>query len=845
MAGNGWIENRERPLRTPDGEIPVVFGVRPVASEAANVKRKLNESREVLHLFIEHAPAALAMLDCDMRYLAVSRRWLRDFGLPSGVIGRSHYEVFPEIPERWKALHRRALAGEDLYCDEDRFVRPDFSIQWLRWEIHPWRTGNGGIGGIVIFTEDITQQKKDKENLQLAASVFTNAREGILICDPHGSILDVNEMFTRITGYTRADVLGRNPRILKSGRQSEAFYSDLWRALGESGYWSGEIWNKAKDGRIYPETLTISAVYDRASKVQHYVALFSDVTEAREQERQLERMAQFDALTNLPNRVLLTDRLQQAMAQAHRHGQMLAVACVDLDGFRAVNDQYGQEAGDQLLMGVARRMRRVLGETDTLARIGGDEFVAVLLDLADVDAVRPILESLLACASQPEDCGDSSVQVSASIGVVLYPQTEEIDADQLLRQAGQAMYQSKLAGKNRYQIFDPTRDITIRTFHEDLEQIRRGLVTGEFLLYYQPRVNMSTGVLAGAEALIRWDHPTRGRLLPDLFLPVIENHPLIDRIGEWVIGKALQQLESWSAAGLRIPVSVNIAAHQLQQPGFVDRLRDLLAAHPDIRPSFLELEILETSALRDVAQVSHVLTACRELGVSIALDDFGTGYSSLTYFKRLPVNLLKIDRSFVRDILDDPEDLNILEGVLGLATAFDRVAIAEGVETVDHGRLLLQLGCVYGQGNGIAWPMPGEDLPAWSAAWIPDPAWAQVVPVAPRKRSLVHAAVAHRAWIAAMASFLLGGRRLPPPLDPHRCRLGHWLDSERSSPLGATAPFAQIDLLHSQIHDCADRTAAPDAPQLSGNAESEVQELHHLRDQLLEQMNLLLQDAVS
>ncbi|MGB6611523.1 MAG: PAS domain S-box protein, partial [Acidobacteriaceae bacterium] len=275
MAGNGWIENRERPLRTPDGEIPVVFGVRPVASEAANVKRKLNESREVLHLFIEHAPAALAMLDCDMRYLAVSRRWLRDFGLPSGVIGRSHYEVFPEIPERWKALHRRALAGEDLYCDEDRFVRPDFSIQWLRWEIHPWRTGNGGIGGIVIFTEDITQQKKDKENLQLAASVFTNAREGILICDPHGSILDVNEMFTRITGYTRADVLGRNPRILKSGRQSEAFYSDLWRALGESGYWSGEIWNKAKDGRIYPETLTISAVYDRASKVQHYVALFS------------------------------------------------------------------------------------------------------------------------------------------------------------------------------------------------------------------------------------------------------------------------------------------------------------------------------------------------------------------------------------------------------------------------------------------------------------------------------------------------------------------------------------------------------------------------------------------
>jgi diguanylate cyclase (GGDEF)-like protein/PAS domain S-box-containing protein len=845
-GSNRWIDNRGRPLRTQAGEIPGLFGVRPDSIGAADVKPRLNESREVFHLFIEHAPAAIAMFDRDMRYVAASHRWLHDFGLNADVIGRSHYDVFPEIPDRWKALHRRALAGEDLYCEEDRFVRPDFSIQWLRWEIHPWRAADGGIGGIVIFTEDITQQKKDKENLQLAASVFTNAREGIVICDPHGAILDVNETFTRITGYSRAEVLGRNPRILKSGRQSDAFYGDMWRVLLQNGYWSGEVWNKAKDGRIFPETLTISAVYDRASKVQHYVALFSDVTEAREQERQLERMAQFDALTSLPNRVLLTDRLQQAMAQAHRHGQMLAVACVDLDSFRAVNDQYGQEAGDQLLMAVARRMRRVLGETDTLARIGGDEFVAVLLDLPDVDAVRPILESLLACASQPEDCGDASVQVSASIGVVFYPQTEEIDADQLLRQADQAMYQSKLAGKNRYQIFDPTRDITIRTFHEDLEQIRRALVTGEFVLYYQPRVNMSTGAVVGAEALIRWDHPTRGRLLPALFLPVIENHPLIDRIGEWVIGKALAQLENWNAAGLMIPVSVNIAAHHLQQPDFVDRLRILLFAHPNIRPSCLELEILETSALRDVAQVSHVLAACRELGVSIALDDFGTGYSSLTYFKRLPVNLLKIDRSFVRDVLDDPEDLNILEGVLGLATAFDRVAIAEGVETVDHGRLLLQLGCVYGQGNGIAWPMPGEDLPAWSAAWNPDPAWALVASVAPRKRSLVHAAVAHRAWIAAMASFLLGGRRVPPLLDPHRCRFGRWLDSERSTPLGATTTFEQVDQLHRQIHDRADRASAQEAtgPNVA-DAQAEVNELHRLRDDLLDQMNLLLQDAVS
>ena len=841
-----WIDNRSYPLKTAEGEVIGLLGVCPDITGPIDAVHQLRESRELFQLFIEHAPAALAMFDRDMCYIAASHRWLTDFGLGGeDVIGRSHYEVFPEIPERWRAQHRRVLAGENIYSDEDRFVRADCSIQWLRWEMHPWRTSEGAVGGILIFSEEITQRKRDTEQLQLAASVFTNAREGIMICDPRGAILDVNDMFTRITGYTRAEVLGRNPRILKSGRQSEAFYRDLWRSLAENGRWSGEIWNRSKDGRVYPEILTISAVYDRAFRTQHYVALFSDVTQAKEQEQQLERMAHFDALTNLPNRALLADRLQQAMAQAHQRGQIVAVACLDLDGFRAVNENYGQEAGDELLMGVARRMKQVLREADTLARIGGDEFVAVLLDLPDAEAARPILDNLLACISQPQQSGDATFRISASIGVVFYPQGEKVDADQLLRQAGQAMYQSKLAGKDRYQIFDPRHDITVRTFHQDLQQIRQALVRNEFVLHYQPRVNMSSGQLVGAEALIRWHHPTRGHLAPALFLPIIENHPLIDRIGEWVIEHAMQQLEKWTAVGLAIPVSVNIAAHHLQQPDFIDSLRMLLGAHPSIRPSMLELEVLESSALHDVAQVSRVLAACREIGVSVALDDFGTGYSSLTYFKRLPVNLLKIDRSFVCDILDDPEDLSILEGVLGLATAFDRTAIAEGVETVDHGRLLLQLGCIYGQGNGIARPMPGEELPAWSAAWNPDPAWMNVVSVAPRKRTLVHAAVAHRAWVAAMEAFLLGNRHSPPSLDPHRCRFGRWLDSERLTPMGETGAFQEVDRLHLESHALGNLASAWEPAVTGADVHSQVSELHRLRDKLLERMNLLLQDAAA
>ncbi len=840
-----WIDNRKYPIKTPEGETIGIFGICPDITEAIDAEHKLRESREVFQLFIEHAPAALAMLDRDMHYLAVSRRWREDFGLGSQpLVGRSHYDLFPEIPDRWKVLHRRALAGEVLYCDEDRFVREDFTMQWLRWEIHPWRNAEEAIGGLLIFTEDITQERQDREKLTLAASVFTNAREGILICDPQGAILDVNEMFTRITGYSRAEVLGRNPRILKSGKHTEDFYRHMWRALSETGQWSGEVWNKAKDGRIFPETLTISAVYDRGSSVRHYVALFSDLTQTKEHERQLEHRVHFDALTNLPNRVLLADRLQQAMAHAKRSGHMLAVACLDLDAFRVVNDDYGNEAGDRLLMSVARRMKQALRETDTLARIGGDEFVAVVLDLPDTHASKPVLNSLLACAAQPELVGDATLKVSASIGVVFYPQQEEIDADQLLRQADQAMYQAKLAGKNRYHIFDPEQDISIRSFHEDLDQIHGALLGGEFVLHYQPRVNMSTGEVVSAEALLRWRHPTRGYLLPDSFLPVIENNPLIDRVGEWVIEQVLEQLESWHAGGLRIPISVNIAAHHLQQPDFVDRLRTLLAGHPVVRPSWLELEVLETSALRDVAHVTHVLTACRELGVSIALDDFGTGYSSLSYFKRLPINTLKIDRSFIRDVLADPEDLSILEGVLGLATAFDRVAIAEGVETVDHGRLLLQLGCVFGQGNGIAGPMPGEELPAWSATWSPDPAWVNAASVAPRKRTLLHAAVAHRAWVAAMDSYLIGGRRVPPPLDPHRCRFGRWLDGERKNSIGDTLAFQTVDRLHRQLHDQSEEAMNCDPMERVRDIERSVRELHQVGDSLLEQLNLLLQDAI-
>ena len=432
-------------------------------------------------------------------------------------------------------------------------------------------------------------------------------------------------------------------------------------------------------------------------------------------------------LTGLPNRVLLADRLHLAMTQSVRRCQQLAVVYLDLDGFKSINDRHGHELGDHLLRHVATRMKLALREGDTLARIGGDEFVAVLIDLDDSQAAVPLLNRLLTAAAETVQLAEFSLQISASLGVTFYPQTEALEADQLLRQADQAMYQAKLAGKNRFHFFDAEQDRTTRGHFESLESIRNALVANEFVLYYQPKVNMRTGAVIGVEALIRWQHPDKGLLAPALFLPVIEEHALAVAMGEWVIDTALSQIEHWQNEDLalseRFNVSVNVGARQLQQGNFAAYLQDLLAAHPQVRPAQLEVEILETSALNDLAGVSQVIEDCHRIGVLFALDDFGTGYSSLSYLKHLGVSLLKIDQSFVRDMLDDPDDLAILQGVIGLAAAFKRRVIAEGVETEAHGHLLLQMGCELGQGYAIARPMPAHDFPQWLQHWQMKPMW--------------------------------------------------------------------------------------------------------------------------
>ena len=573
-----------------------------------------------------------------------------------------------------------------------------------------------GLASIAI------EKKQAEERIKRAASVFTHANEGIMITDATPTIIEVNDTFSRITGYRPEEVLGKNPNILKSGRQTPEFYADMWSQIIAQGHWRGEIWNRRKNGEIYPEILTISAVKDAADIVQHYVSLSTDITPMKAYQGQLERIAHYDSLTNLPNRVLLADRLKIAMAHCQRHNKSLAVAFMDLDGFKVVNDSYGHTVGDELLIAVSQRMKVALRECDTLARIGGDEFIAVLADLDQFEDCEVVLTRLLKAAADPVSVGDVEMQVSVSIGVTHYPQ-DGADADQLMRHADQAMYVAKQAGKNRFHLFDTEQDNAIIIQRTSIGNINTALDSGEFVLHYQPKVNMRTGEVLGAEALIRWQHPVSGLIPPLEFLPVIEGHGVSLKLGEWVIDAALSQIMQWRSMGINLAVSVNISGFQLQQNNFTTRLAMLLAAHPQVDPKCLELEILETSALQDTKQVSATMNACHELGVRFALDDFGTGYSSLTYLKRLPAYLIKIDQSFVRDMLDDTDDLAIVEGVVGLAKAFQRKVIAEGVETVAHGAALLQLGCELAQGYGIARPMPADDIPLWLSNWQADETW--------------------------------------------------------------------------------------------------------------------------
>ena len=705
-------------------------------------------------------------------------------------------------PEERQQLSDDLIAAGEIHGREIELVRLDGTPLWgsvtARKRVDP--TGNVLFEGII---EDITERKLAEASLRQSASVFEHAKEGILVTQADGSILDVNDAFCDITGYQRKEIIGQNTRILHSGRHDDAFYATMRKTLETDGQWHDEIWNRRKDGSVYAAMQTTSAVRNNEGKIIRYVSLFSDVTALKEQQAQLEHIAHYDPLTKLPNRSLLSDRLHQAMTQCQRRNTQVAVAYLDLDGFKEVNDQFGHGLGDQLLSILSQRLNRCLREGDTLARIGGDEFIGVFLDLEHPEEATPVMERLLDVVSIPVDIGNITVKVSASIGVTFFPQFTDVDGDQLIRQADQAMYLAKQSGRNRFALFDSERDRAVCGHHEEIEQIRLALTREEFRLHYQPKVNLRTGQVIGVEALIRWQHPERGLLLPGTFLPAIADDPVSVELGRWVLETAAAQAERWIYEGLHLPVSVNVDNRQLCAPDFMETLQQCLERHPALSPGDLELEILETGALEDVEEISRIITRCADLGVEFALDDFGTGYSTLTHLKRLPAKILKIDQTFVRDMLDDPEDLTILEGVQGLADAFHRQTIAEGMETTAQGAVLLSLGCHLAQGYGIARPMPGDEIPGWIARWRPDPSWNGRTRINDDDLPILFAIVEQRAWVRSLEAYLSEGLGNPP--DSHACRFDQWLEETGKQRYGSHPIMSDLISCHDHYHQITDQ----------------------------------------
>lgn len=560
----------------------------------------------------------------------------------------------------------------------------------------------------IAVKQDVTQKRLDEEQMRLASKVFENTLEGVLVTDPKGNIVYTNQAFQDITGYSNEEVMGKNPKILSSGKHDQKFYQDMWQALIEKGEWQGEIWNRRKTGEIYPEWLTLSAIKDNCGKTVQYAAILSDLTSRKQNEERIKHLAYHDALTDLPNRYLFLDRLTLALAHSARHESTLAVLFLDLDRFKDVNDTLGHAAGDHLLQEVARRLQKCIRDEDTVARMGGDEFT-LLLPEVNVERAKDVARRILKVFEKPFLLEDKELLITPSIGIAT-ASDKSIDAQTILRYADLAMYKAKESGKNRYWIYQSDMSLIAQNRLTLEQRLRRALEREEFVLYYQPQVDVVSGKLLGMEALLRWKHPEAGIIPPMKFIPIAEETGLILPIGEWVLRTAIAQNVAWQKKGLSpLRIAVNLSGRQLLQEDLVEKVKSILEEEK-MDGKWLELEITESVAMHDIELTARVLNEFKKMGVHIAIDDFGIGYSSLSYLKLFPIDTLKVDQSFIRDSLHNPENGTIVSTIIGLARDLNFLAIAEGVETEAQYEFLKEQSCAGIQGYLISRPLPAQEM---------------------------------------------------------------------------------------------------------------------------------------
>ncbi len=612
------------------------------------------------------------------------------------------------VRRHWRqALRHGPIDLEFRLAAEDK----DRLTQWVHVQAEVQRDAQGHLTEVIGTLQNITLRKAEEAHARLAARIFDSANESIIVTDAQRNIVAVNAAFTRITGYTAEEVLGKNPRLVRSGRQDRHFYAGMWRQLKEQGSFQGEFWNRAKDGRLYALIQTISVLRNEEGRLTHYVGIGIDVSSLREAEDRSRYLSTHDLLTDLPNRLTIAERTRALLVSRRdaRLGSVLVV--LGVDNFKAINDSMGHHAGDSLLVELADRLRALAAQGMMVGRLGGDEFL-VMTTLAGRDQAGDLARSLLDQMSVPFRIEGHELAVTVSAGISVYP-SDGADFDALLKNAETALYGAKSDGRNAIRFYDPQMNV------ESLERLilvsalRRAIPAGELRSWYQPKIDLATGRPVGAEALVRWQHPEQGFIPPGRFIPAAESLDLIVAIGEWMLEEACAQIARWQACGLGwIPVAVNLGARHFTDVRLADHLRRLLARHA-IPAGILELEITESTLLMGDADPTALLTGLRAAGVRLAIDDFGTGYSSLSYLKRLPVDMLKIDRSFVHNIATDSADRSIAATIIALARGLGLEVVAEGIEESAQRDLLRQDGCAVGQGFLFARPMPAEQFEAW------------------------------------------------------------------------------------------------------------------------------------